>query len=145
MKNLLLICSLLFICLACDQKDDCQDVKLSVVQLECQAAGSSPDVAISNNYVIIRSREIYDVQVTGNCHPVVDFTRYDLLIGRQSSGNEVDTILYDLRRICPGNELILNVDIVQSFAARPDNVVYHVLIPKLGEEETFQVKINLLV
>ncbi|HET6556038.1 MAG TPA: hypothetical protein VFG54_01915 [Prolixibacteraceae bacterium] len=97
----------------------------------------------NNDYVIIRSREIYDARVTGDCHPVVDFSRYDLLIGRQSSGNEIDTILYDLGRTCPDDELTLSVDIIQSAAARPDNVVYHALIPKLGDEETIRVKINL--
>lgn len=143
MKNLLLIGSLLFVCMACNQKDDCQDEKLSVHQLDCENRRYSPQVDINNNYVLIRSREIYDARVTGDCHPVVDFTRYDLLIGRQSSGNEVDTILYDLRKTCPNDELTLTIDVVQSGATRPDNVVYHALIPKMRDEETLRVKINL--
>lgn len=142
MKMLVSIYLLLLICMACNQKDDCQEVKLPIHHLDCENLNTSPQINISNNYVIIRSRETYDAQVTGNCHPVVDFSRYDLLIGRQSSGNEVDTILYDLRRTCLNNELNLNVDIVQSGATRPDNVVYHALIPKLVDEETIRVKVN---
>lgn len=143
MKNWLIIYSLIVIFIACDPKDECQDVKLPVSHLECENVRYSPQVDINNNYVIIRSSEIYDTQVKGDCHPVIDFTRFDLLIGRQASGNEVDTILYDLRRTCPDETLTLSVDIVQSGATRPDNVVYHALIPKLGDEETIRVKINL--
>lgn len=66
-----------------------------------------------------------------------------LLIGKQSSGNENDTIKYDLRRVCPDHKLMLTIDIIQSVATRPDNVVYHALIPKLGDEETLNVTINL--
>lgn len=92
------------------------------------------NIDITNTYTIIRSKETYDAIVTGDCHPPIDFSIYDLVIGKQSSGNENDTIKYDLRRTCPDNELTLNVDIIKSLMTRPDNVVYHAVIPKLGDE-----------
>jgi hypothetical protein len=35
------------------------------------------------------------------------------------------------------------VDIIQSPATIPDNVVYHAIIPKLGDEEAINVKVKL--
>lgn len=64
MKNFLFICSLLFVCIACDQKEDCQDVKLSVHLLDCENSRYSTHVDLVNDYMIIRSKEIYDAQVT---------------------------------------------------------------------------------
>jgi hypothetical protein len=50
---------------------------------------------------------------------------------------------YNLHKICADQKLIHVIDIIQSAATRPDNVVYNSLIPKLGEGETLEVKINL--
>ena len=140
MKNIILVLALLFVSMACNQIKDCEEIQLTAHHFDCEMAWNSID--IQNDYTIIRSKEIYDSKVTGDCHPTIDFSLYDLVIGRQSSGNENDTIKYDLRRTCPDNELILTVDIIQSAATRPDNVVFHALIPKLGDEETLKVKIN---
>ena len=140
MKNIILVSAFLFIIMACNQIKDCEEIQLTTQHFDCEMTWNSID--IQNDYTIIRSKEIYDSKVTGNCHPTIDFSLYDLVIGRQSSGNENDTIKYDLRRTCPDNELILTVDIIQSAATRPDNVVFHALIPKLGDEEILTVKIN---
>ncbi len=142
MKNKTLILALLFVSLACNQIKDCEEIQLTAHHFDCKDTKYSLQINIHNDYTIIRSKDTYDSIVTGDCHPTIDFSLYDLVIGRQSSGNENDTIKYDLRRTCPDNELTLNVDIIQSDATRPDNVVYHALIPKLGDEETLKVKIN---
>ena len=109
----------------------------------CENTKYSLVVDLQNNGKIIRSKEAYDTEVTGTCHPDIDFSKYDLVIGKQSSGNENDTIIYDYRYACPNNELTLTVDIIQSDATRPDNVVYHAIIPKLGDEETLNIIVNL--
>ena len=142
MKNIILIFALFLVSTSCSQKNECQEKQLTVHHFDCDYTKYSVHIGIENKNIIIRSKETYDAIVTGDCHPTIDFSIYDLVIGKQSSGNENDTIKYDLRRTCPGNELILNVDIVQSDATRPDNVVYHALIPKLGIEETIKIKIN---
>ncbi len=140
MKNIILVLALLFVSMACNQIKDCEEIQLTTHHFDCELTWNSID--IQNDYTIIRSKEIYDSKVTGDCHPTIDFSQYDLVIGRQSSGNENDTIKYDLRRTCPDNELILTVDIIQSLRTRPDNIVFHALIPKLGDEELLKVKIN---
>jgi len=140
MKDVILILILLFVSIACNDIKDCEEIQLTTHHFDCEMTWNSID--IQNDYIIIRSKETYDTKVAGNCHPTIDFSHYDLVIGKQSSGNEIDTIKYDLRRTCPDNELLLTVDIIQSDATRPDNVVFYALIPKLGDEENLKVKIN---
>lgn len=121
---------------------ECKEGKVTLHYLDCDNPKYELNIDISNDYTIIRSQDIYDSEVTGMCHPSVDFSKYDLVIGSQSSGNENHTIKYDLRRICPENVLVLTVDIIQSAATRPDNVVYHALIPKLSNSEQINVIVN---
>jgi hypothetical protein len=142
MKNKLLIVTLLLMNISCRQNHDCEDKQLTIHHFDCANTKYSLKIDIQNDYTIIRSKETYDSKVTGDCHPTIDFSIYDLVIGRQSLGKENDTIIYDLRKTCPDNELDLNIDIIQSDATRPDNVVYHALIPKLGEEETIKIFVD---
>jgi len=126
---------------SCNEKENCQDILLTVEHLECENSKYSINIDLNNSYTYIRSKEEYDTIVTGNCHPEVDFSNYDLIVGKQASANENNTIYYDLRRTCPDALLTLNIEIVQSELTRPDNVTYHALIPKLGDEETIFVNI----
>jgi hypothetical protein len=146
MKYFALIITLLLSILSGCKKDDCKETLLPLKNFEnefgCINTKYTLLIDLTNNCTIIRSKADYDLKVTGNCHPTIDFSIFDLIIGRQSSGNENDTIKYDLRRICPSQELTLTVDIFQTDATRPDNVTYHALIPKLGDEETINVKIT---
>lgn len=138
----LVLLSLVFSC----KKNDCNEKVLTFKHFEsdygCVNTKYSLVVNLQDNGKIIRTKEEYDKEVSGPCHPDIDFSLYDLVIGKQSSGNENDTILYDYRTVCPDNILTLTVDIVLSDISRPDNVVYHAVIPKLGDEETLQVIIN---
>lgn len=136
---------LLSILISC-KKNDCDEKILIAKHLEndygCVNTKYSLVVDLQNNGKIIRSKEAYDNEVSGPCHPDIDFSKYDLVIGKQSSGNENDTIIYDYRTACPNNEPTLTVDIIQSDATRPDNVAYHAIIPKLGDEETLHLIVN---
>jgi hypothetical protein len=129
------------------KKNDCTEEILSAKHLEsdygCENTKYNLVIDLQNNAKLIRSKEAYDTEVTGPCHPDIDFSKYDLVIGKQSSGNENDTILYDYRSTCPDNQPTLTVDIIQSLTTRPDNVVYHAIIPKLGDEETLSIIVNL--
>jgi hypothetical protein len=126
---------------SCNKKENCQDILLTVEHLDCENLKYSMDIDLNNNYTYIRSKEEYDAMVTGTCHPEIDFSNWDLIIGKQASGNENDTIYYNYRRTCIENRLTLNIEIVQSDLTRPDNITYHALIPKLGDEETIFVNI----
>ena len=128
------------------KKNDCNEKMLTTKNFEsdygCQSTKYSLAVDLQNSAKIIRSKEAYDSEVSGPCHPDIDFSKFDLVIGKQSSGNENDTILYDYRSACPNNEATLTIDIIQSLATRPDNVVYHAIIGKLGDEESLKIIVN---
>ena len=147
MKRTIIISVFLACILSCSKKDDCKEELLTSKHFEsdygCDNTKHTLIIDLTNDFTIIRSKEIYDSKVSGTCHPEIDFSLYDLIIGKQTSPNLNASILYDFRRVCPKNELTLTVDIIQSPATQPDNVVYHALIPKLGDEETLNIKINL--
>jgi hypothetical protein len=147
MKNSVLILTVLLSILSCTKKDDCKEQLMTLKHFEsdygCADTRHSLIINLTDECTIIRSKEAYDSQVTGDCHPEIDFTLFDLVIGKQSSGNNNDTITYDLRTTCPDNELTLTVDIIQGLLTVPDSVVYHALIPKMGDGESLNVQISI--
>jgi hypothetical protein len=128
------------------KKNECKDSQIATKHFEtdygCQNTKHSLIIDLTDSATIISSKVDYDAKVSGGCHPEIDFSIYDLVIGKQKSGNLNDTILYDFKRTCPDKELTLTVDIIQSALTVPDNVVYHAIIPKLGDKETLNIKIN---
>ena len=146
MKKTILISAILIFFLSCSKKDNCNEEQLLTKHFEmeygCPDTKFTLQINLTNDAKIIRSTEEYDAQVSGSCHPAVDFSAYDLVIGRQSTGNYNDTILYDLKRTCPDKELLLTVDVIQSDLTMPSTVTYHALIPKLGDEEKLNVMVN---
>lgn len=142
-----IIPGLIFLCLLSScKKDNCTETMITEKHLEseygCVNTKRTLSIDLNNDCIIIRSKADYDIKVSGTCHPEIDFSLYDFVIGKQASGNENDTIEYDFRRSCPKGELTLTVDIIQSAATRPDNVVYHALVPKLGDEEALNIIVN---
>lgn len=140
--SILILFSILLSC----KKDHCSEILIVTKHFEsefgCENTKHTLDIDLNNDCTIIRSKSDYDSKVSGSCLADIDFSKYDLVIGKQSSGNSNDTILYDYRYKCPGNELTLTVDIVQTNITFPDNVTYHALIPKIGDEETLNIIVN---
>jgi len=99
---------------------------------------------LNDDVAIISTKESYDNVVSGNCHPDIDFSLYDLVIGKLSISNTNDTIKYELRRTCPGSKLTLAVDLIQLAVTQPSTIVYHSIIPKLGNEETLNIQLTYL-
>ncbi|MCX6255737.1 MAG: hypothetical protein NTV31_14870 [Bacteroidia bacterium] len=146
MKKIILISAFMICTLSCSKKDDCNEELMTVKNFEteygCENTRFVLQIDLNNDCTIIRSKETYDTKVTGTCHPEIDFSLYDLVIGKQSTGNFNDTILYDLRKTCPEKELTLTIDVIQSDITQPSTVAYHALIPKLGDEESLNIRIN---
>ncbi len=146
MKKLLGIFLGVISLLASCKKDNCKDSIISIQHFEtdygCTDTKHSLLIDLTNNVAIIRSKTDYDSRVSGICHPDINFSTHDLVIGKQVSGNWIDTITYDLKLTCPKKELTLTVDIIMTDLTQPDNVVYHAIIPKLGDEETLSINVN---
>ncbi len=59
----------MFVSLSCKQIKDCEEIRLTTHHFDCETTWNSVD--IQNDYIIIRSKEIYDSKVTGDCHPII--------------------------------------------------------------------------
>ena len=146
-KKFVLIGILLCFLYACiDEKEKCVDELLSTKHFEtefgCIQTRYNLFIDLHNTCTIIRSKATYDELVSGICHPEIDFSNYDLVIGKQATGNLNDTVYYDYRRVCPDMDLTLTIDVVTSAATQPSNITYHALIPKLGDEESIDIIVN---
>ena len=145
MKHAIITISFFFLVMlsGCDK---CKEKTMSAKHFEseygCTDTKHTLIIDLTDAGMIIRSKEEFDSKVSGICHPDIDFALYDLVIGKQSTANEVDTILYEYGTLCPDDELTLSVDIVQSLITTPDEVVYHALLPKLGDGEDLTVNLN---
>jgi len=140
---IVLLCSL-YSCL--DENEKCKDEILSTKHFEtefgCIQTRFNLLIDLDNTYTVIRSNATYDELVSGICHPEIDFSKYDLVIGKQATGNLNDTVYYDYRRLCPDIDLTLTIDVITSDATQPSNITYHALIPKLGDEESIDIIVN---
>ncbi|MEM6298676.1 MAG: hypothetical protein AAF740_08325, partial [Bacteroidota bacterium] len=81
----------------------------------------------------IRSKEQFDLLVTGTCLPEIDFDNYDLVIGKRQFAFEVDTVSHYPLKTSDGTVIIVfevrkGQDLLQE-----KTIVYHALITKIRE------------
>jgi hypothetical protein len=124
-----------------DCKEELRPVKHFESEFGCVNTKHDLLVDVTNNVIVIRTKEDYDSKVSGTCHPDIDFSLYDLVIGKQVTTYMNDTIIYDYRIACPENKLTLTFNIVQSDVNVADSVVFHAMIPKLGDEEPLYINV----
>lgn len=139
--NLLLILLFSFVS-SCDTSDDdaCSPAILEITSLEneygCVNTPYQVDIDLSEEFIIIRSQDIFNNLVTGSCMPEIDFTTFDLLVGKKGLVSGFDTIDYDgLVKSCNDNTWSLTVTFVLNAAAEAPNATYHVLMPKAAGDE----------
>jgi len=101
------------------------------------------DIDLSENYTIIRSQSAYDNLVTGSCQPQIDFSQYDLVIGKKGLPNGIISVDYQLFENCENQDLELQVQFNLNLTTVAPNVTYHRLIPKLGVEQNLIVEITM--
>ncbi|HKK41994.1 MAG TPA: hypothetical protein VJ963_06270, partial [Bacteroidales bacterium] len=135
MKKHLLLIALLAASMSCIKKEECRETPYPLFSFEsdygCANTKHSLNIDLLNTVKIIRDQAAYDAEVSGECHPDINFDVYNLVIGRQVTDNINDTITYELKNTCPGNELMLTINLIQSPAAGPDTLTYHALVQKL--------------
>ncbi|GGG34806.1 hypothetical protein [Hymenobacter glacieicola] len=131
-----------------DDLDTCPAVEYAVKSLEseygCADTRRQLGVNLSETHTIIRSQAEFDQQVSGPCHPQIDFTKYDLVIGKKGLANGNAGIKYSLLRECSGAQLVLRVVFNQGLTTEAPNLTYHALVPKLaaGQELKVDIEIN---
>ena len=133
---------------SCDKDVDCQEQQsLPVTSLEqeygCTDTRYGLAIDLSDDYTIIRSQSGFNDLVTGSsCKAEIDFSKYDLLIGKKRLSNGNVSIDYALTRVCPSNKLRLKATFNQDISAQAPNITYHALIPKLKGKESVDVEIE---
>jgi hypothetical protein len=148
MKSVYIV-SLFLVCLfSCDKKDDCKAGAIAIKNFEtdygCKNTKYSLQINLNDDITVVRSKESYDSVVSGNCHPDIDFSLYDLVIGILPLSNSNDTITYYLSRTCPGLKLDLSIKLIQLSDNKPSTIVYHAIIPKLQDSEYLNIQLTYL-
>jgi len=142
----LLIISILFQgILSCNNDNNCPDIVLNTTSLErefgCVNTKYQMDIDLSDSHMIIRNQLDFTEYVSGTCQPTIDFTIYDLVIGKKglTSGNE--SIAYALIENCETGKLNLTVTFFQNITAVAPNLTYHLLMPKIGNQQELSTEI----
>jgi len=147
MKYRIIIISILFLgIISCNSDDDdCDDTILNITSLEieygCINTKYQMDIDLSENHMIIRNQLDFAEFVSGSCQPTIDFSVYDLVIGKKGLANGNSSIDYELIEDCKTGNQNLIVTFNQNETTEAPNLTYHALIPKLGDEQELNVDI----
>jgi len=144
MKFRILIISILFLGFySCN--NDCTDNIVNITSLEkeygCTDTKYQMDIDLSENYMIIRNQPDFAEFVSGSCQPTIDFSTYDLVIGKKGLGSGNESIEYQLIENCETGNLNLKVTFFQNIASVAPNLTYHALIPKMESQQELNTEI----
>jgi len=130
---------------SCSSDEDCVPTIIGTTNLElqydCLSTTATVDIDLENTYTIIRNQDDYDTLVSGSCDVEIDFTRFDLLIGKEQLTTGFDGISYFMFLECEDNSLQLEISIGLTEAIVSPNITYHVLFPKFVIERDVAVTI----
>lgn len=146
MKYRILIISILLVGIfSCNKDDECTDTILNTTSMEieydCTNTKYQMDIELSENFMIIRNQLDFTEFVSGDCQPEIDFSVYDLIIGKKGLANGNNSIEYELVQGCETGNQKLIVTFNQNETTEAPNLTYHALIPKLGDEQELGVEI----
>jgi len=137
----------LFVAFSCSNNNYCSNSTIAITSLETEYACNNTkyemDIDLSEDTMIISNQQDFSEFVTGTCQPTIDFTRYDLIIGKKtlSSGNE--SIEYTLIENCETGNLNLKVTFIQNIASVAPTLTYHALTPKMGNQQLLTTEISI--
>jgi hypothetical protein len=139
----MVILSFFFISQSCDK--ECKDKIVPVTNLEneygCTDTQYQIQLSLHDVFIIIRNQEDFELQATGACQPEIDFSIYDLVIGKKGLTSGYNSIEYELKEKCESGDLELKVTFIQNSTMIAPVVVFNALVPKLGNEQLLNVNI----
>lgn len=146
MKYLILIISVIFF-LSCE-KEGCENTIIPITSLEkeygCVNTKYQMDIDLQEDYTIIHTQSSFENLVIGNCQPQIDFSKYDLIIGKKGLGSGNASIDYELVENCEDKRLILTVIFYQTIFDEAPNLTYHALVPKIEKDRDLEVDIKIV-
>jgi len=141
---------ILFISIAfysCGSSDDpgCVTLPVNFTSLEteynCENTKNLLEIDTTETFLIISSQEQFENLTSGPCMPQIDFTTYDLIIGKQGLPSGNDTISYEATQDCTSNILQLTVIFNQNTTTEAPTLTFHILAPKLSNPDATIVEI----
>lgn len=121
--------------------DNCTDITLDVSQLEIEYGCKNVNIDLSENYMIIRNPLDFSEFVNADCQSQVDFSTYDLVIGKKGLTNGLVSIVYELTENCETEDQSLKITFNLNETDEAPNVIYNALIPKLEENQELNVEL----
>lgn len=147
-KALLLAFSI-FVLFSCSDDDDnlCTDQVIETTGLEseynCVNTKFEMDIDLTDDFIIITNQADFDSRVTGECQPDIDFSTYNLLIGKEQLTTGNDSIDYVLTEDCDTNTYHLEVTFNQNETFIAPKLTYHRLLPKGSQTRDVSVDITI--
>ncbi len=147
MKYRILIISILFfVIISCNNNDDCTDTISNTTSLEIEYSCTNIEYQmdidyLSENHMIIRNQLDFAEFVSGSCQATIDFSVYDLVIGKKEFSSGISSIDYELVENCETSNQNLLVTFNQNILPEAPILTYHALIQKLGDEQELSVEI----
>lgn len=126
-----------------DVEEGCIMPDLSPIRLEtlntCESL-SAVDVNLNaGEHTIIQSQARFEQLVTSaKCFEGIDFSKYDLVIGKEQLSSNLAETSYQLSQSCDANQLTITLK--QGLLTIAPTVVYHLLIPKMNIAPQVAVK-----
>jgi hypothetical protein len=131
--------------ISCNNDNDCTNINVNTTSLEseygCTSTKYQMEIELSESHMIIRNQLDFAEFVSESCQPTIDFSIYDLVIGKKGLANGNSSIEYQLVENCNTGNQNLTVTFNQNETTEAPNLTYHVLIPKLGDEQGLNVEI----
>ncbi len=136
-KILSLIILIIGLSFGCSKEDCCVNTDISSLtksmsDLGCTDASTNMVISADKVYLIITSQDDYDALVTGTCHPEIDFSQYQLIIGYFASQKKVSSFDYKYYMSCESNFYKLSIS--PKHSAGEENIetilyYYQLLVP----------------
>lgn len=127
-----------------NQNTTCKVGELPSTSLEqyfgCRDTRYSIKINLDDSFKLIRSQAEFKQYATSNCDFNIDFSNYDLIIGKKQlkSGNQSISYEYNTEDCITKK---LKVIFKQDNSMFAPNITYHRLIPKISNTEMLQVEI----
>lgn len=146
MKKLIkcmIILSIAFASQSCDK--ECEDKIVEITSLEneygCTDTQYQTQISLYEQFIILSNQEDFEAQAEGPCQPEIDFTLYDLVLGKKGLTSGYDSIEYELIEKCESGDQELTVTFTLNATMIAPVVTFHALIPKLEIGQTLTVNV----
>ena len=134
---------LLFTFSSCDNDENiCNNTTINVSQLETKNGCTNVSIDLTETYMIIKNQLDFSEFVNATCQSEIDFSTYDLVIGRKGLTNGLSSIEYKLTEFCETGDQTLDIIINLNETTESPNITYNALIPKLRENQELTVDIT---